>query len=75
MSRYLKYLLGALPAIAWHVSSAQRNRRLQIHFINAGQGDGAGLIHNGPPTACAKPLAYLKSTHVDWGRGAWTQAS
>lgn len=61
------FLLIALPALA------QENGKLQIHFMNVGQGDGAVLISpggevvlfdNGVRQLCDRPVSYLEQLGV-----------
>jgi competence protein ComEC len=63
-----------LPGLAF----GQANGKLQIHFMDVGQGDGAViisplgesvLIDNGGLNQCGKPLAYLQQlglTRIDY---------
>jgi beta-lactamase superfamily II metal-dependent hydrolase len=74
------YLLSCLFLIALFASSAfgQANGKLQIHFIDVGQGDGALLISplgetvlfdNGKRGNCDLPVSYLQqlgTTRIDY---------
>lgn len=67
-------LLGALLAFfIAAANAAPTNGKLQIHFMDVGQGDGAVLISpqgqivmfdDGNSKACDKPLAYLESLGI-----------
>jgi beta-lactamase superfamily II metal-dependent hydrolase len=78
MRRVILVLLGlAFIASSPSLPHAQAGR-LQIHFMDVGQGDGAILIapdgetvlfDNGPLNGCSKPMAYLNSlgiTKIDY---------
>jgi competence protein ComEC len=76
--RFLGSLAAILGAAAIILSGsdfvlAQANGRLQIHFMNVGQGDGAILISPGGETVlfdngvrnnCSRPLSYLSQLGV-----------
>jgi beta-lactamase superfamily II metal-dependent hydrolase len=78
MSR--RHFLGAVAVLFLHasVSLGQANGKLQIHFMDVGQGDGAVLVSpggevvlfdNGLRNNCDKPLSYLQQlgiTKVDY---------
>lgn len=68
-----KRFICLLPVMAAISAFAQANGKLQIHFMNVGQGDGAVLISplgeivlfdDGVVNQCAKPVAYLRSIGV-----------
>ncbi len=70
--QYLKVLGAAIALIAANVF-AQSNGKLQIHYMDVNQGDGAVLISpkgqivmfdSGALVDCTKPLAYLESIGV-----------
>ena len=63
-----KVVLPALLALAGCLAYGQANGRLQIHFMDVGQGDGAILVSptgetvlfdNGTTGECDKPVSYL----------------
>src|SRR5262245_38261239 len=66
--------LACVPAHGW----AQANGKLQIHYMDVGQGDGAVLISpqgqvvlfdNGVLGQCSKPVGYLQAigvTRIDY---------
>ncbi len=65
--------LSALPLLICLEAGAQANGKLQIHFMDVGQGDGAVLISpqgetvlfdDGVSKNCDKPLAYLQQIGV-----------
>ena len=67
--RWLAFILVLFPFVAL----AQANGKLQLHFIDVGQGDAALLISpqgetvffdNGYYKACGKPVAYLDQLGV-----------
>lgn len=69
MRRAIALLMCFIPLSLF----AQANGKLQIHFIDVGQGDGALLISpagetvlfdNGDFKACSKPVAYLDQLGV-----------
>lgn len=72
----MRRLLGVLAVVVlgWQsVPQTQANGKLQIHFMDVGQGDGAILISPGGQTVlfdngvwqhCEKPLAYLTALHL-----------
>jgi beta-lactamase superfamily II metal-dependent hydrolase len=71
-------VLVALIALVSAPAFAQANGKLQIHFIDVGQGDGALLVSprgetvlfdNGALGACERPLRYLREfgvTKIDY---------
>src|SRR5262245_59748531 len=71
-------LLAVLTVVLPSVALAQANGKLQIHYMDVGQGDGAVLItplgevvlfDDGVVNQCGKPLAYLQSlgiTKIDY---------
>ena len=71
-------LLICLALLSAHSAFAQANGKLQIHYMDVGQGDGAVLISplgevvlldNGVLNQCAKPISYLHSlgiTKIDY---------
>jgi len=70
----LRNLIGSVLLFVITVAVAAPNGKLQIHFMDVGQGDGAVLISpqgqivmfdDGNSKACDKPLAYLESLGVD----------
>src|SRR5215470_9253293 len=77
MRRLMFVLLTALLVALSSLPRAQAGR-LQIHFMDVGQGDGAILIapdgetvlfDNGPLLGCSKPLNYLTAlgiTKIDY---------
>lgn len=70
----LKHVLVPLSLILFSVSAfGQANGKLQIHFMNVGQGDGAILISprgevvlfdNGVRKLCDRPVSYLEQLGV-----------
>lgn len=63
-----KVTLPALVALAACLAYGQGNGKLQIHFMDVGQGDGAVLVSpegetvlfdNGPSSECDKTVAYV----------------
>lgn len=76
-SRAVVFLL-LLFLLTVQVSFSQQNGKLQIHFMNVGQGDGAVLISplgevvlfdNGVRNFCDRPVSYLQQlgvTKVDY---------
>src|SRR4051812_34048331 len=74
-----RLLAVAALALCWCSSAfAQANGKLQIHYMDVGQGDGAVLISplgevvlfdDGVLNQCAKPISYLQSlgiTKIDY---------
>ncbi len=71
-------IAGLLFLFSSSLAFAQANRKLQIHFMDVGQGDGAVLISlegevvlfdDGVLNNCEKPLAYLQQlgiTQIDY---------
>src|SRR5437868_12988516 len=75
----MRRLAAVLLAVLWSVPVyAQANGKLQIHYMDVGQGDGAVLISpfgevvlfdDGVLNQCSKPIAYLQSlgvTRIDY---------
>src|SRR4051794_13148729 len=71
MGRFAVLLFGLLLCPVF--SYAQGNGKLQIHYMDVGQGDGAVLISpmgevvlfdDGVQNQCDKPVAYLQSIGV-----------
>ncbi len=70
----LKWVTSLVIALAMAASAAaQSNGRLQIHFMNVGQGDGTLLISpqgetvlfdNGALGLCSLPLQYLRTLQI-----------
>lgn len=70
----LRHVLLPLSLVLLSVSAfGQANGKLQIHFMNVGQGDGAILISprgevvlfdNGVRTLCDRPVSYLEQLGV-----------
>src|SRR5258706_8552080 len=67
-------LWALAAALACQLALAQANGRLQIHYMDVGQGDGAMLISpqgqvvmfdSGALEDCTKPVAYLENLGVD----------
>lgn len=73
-----RLLFGLISILVPLSAFAQANGKLQIHYMNVGQGDGAVLISplgevvlfdDGVLNQCSGPIAYLASigvTHVDY---------
>src|SRR4051812_9787884 len=69
-----RLLAVAALALCWCSSAfAQANGKLQIHYMDVGQGDGAVLISplgevvlfdDGVLNQCAKPVAYLNALGI-----------
>ena len=69
----LRLITLVLTVCVPSLAMAQANGRLQIHYIDVGQGDGAVLISplgqvvlfdNGVLNQCSKPVAYLQALGV-----------
>src|SRR5947208_9322137 len=77
MRRTVMFLIALSVGALQSMTSAQTNR-LQIHFMDVGQGDGAILIapdgetvlfDGGPFNGCTKPMTYLNTlgiTKIDY---------
>jgi beta-lactamase superfamily II metal-dependent hydrolase len=68
-----RYSLALLVGVFSHLAFGQANGKLQIHFMDVGQGDGAVLISpqgqivlfdGGNAKDCPKPLAYLAQLEI-----------
>ena len=68
-----RFSVALLAGVLSHLAFGQANGKLQIHFMDVGQGDGAVLISpqgqvvlfdGGNAKDCPKPLAYLAQLEI-----------
>lgn len=73
MKQSARCLVALVLSFALSLAIAEPNRKLQIHFMDVGQDDGAVLlspqgevvmVDSSNSKACGKPLGYLESIGI-----------